>query len=180
MSKSSWQNFYLLNESWIWSHVCLYINYFILFTLITYLLFRVWTLSSHLITAAGQRELLSSGSGRFATGSPCGAILWSLLIGWSGDGPARRRTASGGCRRCRRLPRRSDGRGGWGWWCAPACCFYSALWGRKTLWLSCLQKDLTGVNVKLSNWIWECLAYLELPQATHVGSFKQPEEQTVT
>lgn len=58
--------------------------------------------SSHLSPAAGPRGLPSSGSGRSATGSPCGAILWSLPIGWSAGGPGRPQTASGGCRRCRR------------------------------------------------------------------------------
>lgn len=57
---------------------------------------------SHLSPAAGQQGLLSSGSGHSATGSPCGAILWSLLIGWSVGGPVRPQTASGGCKRCRR------------------------------------------------------------------------------
>lgn len=58
-------------------------------------------LLSYLTPAAGQKELLSSGSGHFATGCPCGAIPWSLLIGLSEDGPGHPRTASGGCRRCR-------------------------------------------------------------------------------
>lgn len=80
----------------------------------TYLHFYLWCMSEYvfrprsvwmlpdLIPAGGQQELLSSGSGRSATGCPCGAIPWSLLTGWSGGGPGRPQTVSGGCRQCRR------------------------------------------------------------------------------
>lgn len=88
---------------------------------------------SHLRPAAGQQGLLSSGSGHSATGSPCGAILWSLLIGWSVGGPVRQRTASGGCKRCRRRRLRWCARVGWGWWCGWACCSWKALTQRQTL-----------------------------------------------
>lgn len=89
------------------------------------------SLSPHLSPAAGQQGLLSSGSGRSATGSPGGAILWSLLTGWSAGGPVRRQTASGGCRRCRRRRHRWCVRAGWGWWCGWACCFWKALAGKR-------------------------------------------------
>lgn len=88
---------------------------------------------SHLSPAAGQQGLLSSGSARSATGSPCGAIPWSLLIGWSVGGPVRPQTASGGCKRCRRRRLRWCARAGWGWWCGWACCSWKALAERQTL-----------------------------------------------
>lgn len=81
----------------------------------------------YLIPEGVQQGLPSSGSGRFATGCLGGAILWSPLIGWSGDGPGRLQTASGGCRRCRPRPLRSCVREGWGWWCGWACCFWKGL-----------------------------------------------------
>lgn len=88
--------------------------------------------ASHLRPAAGPRGPLSSGSGHSATGSPCGAILWSPLIGWSGGGPVRPQTASGGCKRCRRRRLRWCARAGWGWWCGWACCSWRALRERPT------------------------------------------------
>lgn len=114
--------------------------------------------SSHLSPAAAPRGLLSSGSGRSATGSPCGAILWSLPTGWSAGGPGRPQTASGGCRRCRRRRLRWCARAGWGWWCGWACCSWRALAGGKagfgnliserSVLFSLLAFQLTVVEVK--------------------------------
>lgn len=71
---------------------------------------------------------LSSGSAHWAIWRHGDATHESPQTGRNAAVPDRLCTASDECRRCRRHPRRSDGRGGWGWWCAPVCCFYSELW----------------------------------------------------
>lgn len=91
----------------------------------------LWMGVVYLIPAVGRRELLSSGSGRSATGCLCGATLWSLPIGWSGDGPGRPQTASDGCRRCMQRRLQSCAREGWGWWCGWACCSWRGLTGKR-------------------------------------------------
>ncbi len=94
---------------------------------------NIEVLSPHLglgcqFTAGVQLALLSSGSAHWAIWHRGDATHASPLTGRSAAGPGCRCTALGGCRRCRRPPHQSDGRGGWGLWCALACCFYSALW----------------------------------------------------
>lgn len=100
-------------------------------------------------TAAVPPVLLNSGSERWATWRRADATHGSLPTGRSAVGLGRRCTASDGCRRCRRHLRRSGARGGWGWWCAPVCCFYSELRENKGAKLL-----LKGIN-KLTDSTWQ-------------------------
>ena len=86
-----------------------------------------WRCRGGYLTGAARPVPLSSGSGCSATCCPGGARPESPPTGWSAAGPVRPRTGSGGCKRCRRRPLRSGGRGGWGWSCGWVCCSWPKL-----------------------------------------------------
>lgn len=77
---------------------------------------------------------LSSGSGCSATWCLGDATHGSPPTGWTLVDPGRPQTGWGGCRRCRRHPRRLSGRGGWGSWCGLAYCSWPEL-----------EKEFSGV-----------------------------------